>query len=538
MEITLEYIQQLASSHEGVDVEFKETTGQLNRGMETLCGMMNGNGGIVVFGITNSGKVVGQEVADKTTREIGEALNRFEPAVNIQPHYIHLENSSKCLIAFVSDGMETDKPYLWDGKSYQRHDSVTTVMPRERFLRLHESQKGLIYHWENETDPNLTVSMLDEHLIMNIIQGGVRRGRLSPSALNDDIPTALSRLRVAQNGVLCRSAAVLFGKDMWNYPQCMLRLARFKGTRKIDFIDNQQFEGNIFGMVDAAMAFFFKHLSLSGTTRNRIQREDELEIPYDALREAVVNACCHRAWQQEASTIGIAIYDDRVEIENAGRFPATISPMRLASEEEIHSHNTSMPPNPVIANVMFISGLIEHWGRGLSLMDNECKRVELPVPQIYDDGFMVRVSFDRKSQAGSQAGNQGGQAGSQVRSQVKRQQTYNKPDKTESQGEQVGQVRSQVRSQAGSQAEDKSGKQITINKPIVRLIRIIGEDWLSASEILQELNLSSKGSLRKNYIIPAMEMELIKLENPSKPSSPNQRYGLTMKGKSIYYREK
>jgi ATP-dependent DNA helicase RecG len=197
-----------------------------------------------------------------------------------------------------------------------------------------------------------------------------------------------------------------------------------------------------------------------------------------------------------------------------------------------------MNGNGGIANVMFISGLIEHWGRGLSLMDNECKRVELPVPQIYDDGFMVRVSFDRKSQAGSQAGNQGGQAGSQVRSQVKRQQTDNKPDKTESQGEQVGQVRSQVRSQAGSQAEDKSGKQITINKPIVRLIRIIGEDWLSASEILQELNLSSKGSLRKNYIIPAMEMELIKLENPSKPSSPNQRYGLTMKGKSIYYREK
>ncbi len=46
MAIDLDYIQNLAGSHEGVDVEFKETTGQLDRGMETLCGMLNGEGGI------------------------------------------------------------------------------------------------------------------------------------------------------------------------------------------------------------------------------------------------------------------------------------------------------------------------------------------------------------------------------------------------------------------------------------------------------------------------------------------------------------
>lgn len=51
MTIDIGYIQHLVENHEGVDVEFKETTGQLNRGMETLCDMLNGSGGIVVFGI-------------------------------------------------------------------------------------------------------------------------------------------------------------------------------------------------------------------------------------------------------------------------------------------------------------------------------------------------------------------------------------------------------------------------------------------------------------------------------------------------------
>ena len=90
MYIDIDYIRNIVSSNEGVDVEFKETTGQLNRGMETLCGMINGHGGIVVFGVNNKGKIIGQEVSDKTTREIGDALGRFDPAIDIQPQYIEL----------------------------------------------------------------------------------------------------------------------------------------------------------------------------------------------------------------------------------------------------------------------------------------------------------------------------------------------------------------------------------------------------------------------------------------------------------------
>ena len=284
---------------------------------------------------------------------------------------------------------------MWDGKPYQRLDSVTSVMPRERFLRLHEQQSGLKYKWENDVNDSLNISDLDENLILNIIQGGVRRGRLSQSAMNDNVPTALRRLKLVKDGKICNSAAILFGKNLMDYPQSMIRLGRFRGTDKKEFIDNRQVEGTIFELVDAAMSFFFKHLSLSGKTHGRIVREDELEIPYDALREAVVNSLCHRVWQQEASTIGIPIYDDRIEIENAGRFPANLSPLTLTKEEEDNDTHTSLPPNPVIANIMFISGLIEHWGRGLSMMNNECTRVGLPEPKISDNGSFVKVIFTR-----------------------------------------------------------------------------------------------------------------------------------------------
>ena len=168
-------------------------------------------------------------------------------------------------------------------------------MPRERFLRLHEEQTGLTYKWERKFNLNLTIDSLNDALIRRVVEGGIRRGRLSDKAKNDRTPTLLSRLKLTQNGGVRNSAAILFGKDLTDYPQVLLRLARFRGVDKSEFIDNKQIYGNIFELASGAMDFFFKHLSLAGSTHNRIEREDELEIPYDALREAVVNALCSRA---------------------------------------------------------------------------------------------------------------------------------------------------------------------------------------------------------------------------------------------------
>lgn len=514
MTIDLGYIQHLAENHEGVDVEFKETTGQLNRGMETLCGMINGSGGVVVFGVSNKGKIIGQEIGDKTTREIGEAINKFDPAVDIQPIYVSVDNSDKYAIVFRTDGLETDKPYMWDGKPYRRHDSVTSVMPREKFIRLHELQHGLKYKWENEVNHNLTIDDLDERLIHNVIQNAVRRGRLSNDALNDTVPIALSRLNLTKDGTVCNSAAVLFGKVFSDYPQCRLRLARFKGASKQYFIDNQQHEGNIFELVDAAMAFFFKHLNLSGTTHNRLYREDNLEIPYDALREAVVNAYCHMQWGYEIATVGIAIYDDCIVIENAGRFPVRISPNTLMRKEEEDRKNTSMPPNPVIANVMYLAGLIEHWGRGLSMMARQCEGAGLPAPEFYCDGTVVKITFMRPKNTVD--------ASSSTSNSTSKDTVGASKDTVRHSGDTVGRSLRLLNN-------------MPISKSIIILIQSIGEDWFTANTLCETIGLSSKSSFIRNYIKPAIKLGYVRLENPDSPNAPNQRYGLKLKGKALYY---
>ena len=99
----LEILNGLIAGAEGGTVEFKETTGQLERGMETLCAFLNGTGGTVLFGVTDKGKIIGQEVSDKTKRDIAETIRRIEPFATIDISYTDIPGTNKSVIALSAD---------------------------------------------------------------------------------------------------------------------------------------------------------------------------------------------------------------------------------------------------------------------------------------------------------------------------------------------------------------------------------------------------------------------------------------------------
>ncbi len=509
MTVDFDYIQRLTESHEGVDVEFKETTGQLDRGMETLCGMLNGDGGIVVFGVKNSGKIVGQEIGDKTTRMIGEALRRFEPSVEIQPKYVKMPDVDKYLIVFESIGNNPCAPFAYDGRPYQRFDSVTSVMPLEKLIRLHEKRRGLKYWWEKEVNPQLKLSMLDEGLVLKMIYAAVNENRLTGLALRDDTVTALRRLNLMTDEGLRNAAAILFGKDMRHeYPQCSLRMARFKGVKKVDFLDNQWVAGNIFELMDAAMTFFFKHLSLTGTTHHRIRRKEELEVPSNALREACLNAFTHRAWQFDNLQVNIAIYDDRVEIENPGRFPADINPNELEWSEEENKKNTSQPQNEIIANVLYLTGTTEHWGRGLALMYDECDRTGVERPRYFNTENFVRIVFKRPDMS---KWTHNGFANDTVAAEN---------DTVGVSKDKVGVNKVTAAVENGTVEESKGLQQPKYSPStaqVEKLILAVGTRILRANDIMNMCGYKSMRYFRANYLHKALEDEALWLEYPNSP---------------------
>lgn len=131
---TLDDIKNLITSDTETDnIEFKETTGQLERGMETLCAFLNGEGGTVLFGVTDKGKIAGQDIADTTKRTIAEAINRLEPSVNVQISYVPIPDCEKKVIAFNVENSRMERPFCYKGRPYIRLESVTTTMSQSQY---------------------------------------------------------------------------------------------------------------------------------------------------------------------------------------------------------------------------------------------------------------------------------------------------------------------------------------------------------------------------------------------------------------------
>lgn len=240
----LNIVEVLTAEKESGRVEFKETTGQLERGMETLCAFLNGEGGTVLFGVNDKGKIIGQEVSDKTKRDIADAINRLEPVAAVQISYAPIPNSEKKVIAFRVENSKNNRPFSYKGRPYMRVESATTTMPQATYNDLLLQRDGNQYRWELLENRDLTLQDLDVNEVLKTVRLGIECGRL-PEDTGTDVPVILEKFGLQKNGVLNNAAAVLFGKhERMEYPQCLLRLARFKGTDKTVFMDSQRIHGN------------------------------------------------------------------------------------------------------------------------------------------------------------------------------------------------------------------------------------------------------------------------------------------------------
>ena len=83
-------------------IEFKKTTGELREGITSLASMLNKNGyGELYFGVKDNGDVVGQQMGDRTLREISQAIANFIKPQVIPTIEHELINSRRTLVTLV-----------------------------------------------------------------------------------------------------------------------------------------------------------------------------------------------------------------------------------------------------------------------------------------------------------------------------------------------------------------------------------------------------------------------------------------------------
>jgi ATP-dependent DNA helicase RecG len=380
-------VKRLVAGGESEEVELKKSTSQLRRAGETLCGFLNGTGGMVLIGVTPEGRTTGQTVSDATLRDVAALLDRFEPAAPIRMHRVPVEKASEVLVLEAPAAYDT-RPFAFDGRPYQRVGTVTSVMPQERYQSLLLERAHARSRWETDVALGMGVDDLDHEEILRTVRLGIEAGRL-PESTGRDLGDILDRLQLRRHRRLLNAAAVLFGTRLeQDYPQCQLRLARFRGIDKSAFLDNRQIHGHAFRLLDEAMAFMLRHLPIAGRFEpGKLERIDEPLFPVAALREAVINAICHRTYAHAGGAVSVAIYDDRLEIWSDGTLPFGLKP------EDLKRKHDSRPRNPLIAGVFYRRGLIEQWGRGTEDIVALCVRAGHPEPEFGEQAGSVWVRF-------------------------------------------------------------------------------------------------------------------------------------------------
>ncbi|MDA1221025.1 MAG: putative DNA binding domain-containing protein, partial [Planctomycetota bacterium] len=340
--ITRTQVESWVSLGESETVEFKRTTGERRAGAQTLCGMLNSRGGRVLFGITEDQRVTGQSVSERTIEEVTNEIQEIDPPVYPTIERVEVDGHREVLVVSVATG--PNRPYSYKSKAYRRVGNTTRELSRHEFDRMLIERVHADVRWENSEATDWSITDLDTAEVLRTVEESVRRGRIAEPGTRE--PSALLRgLGLVRDGVLLRAAVVLFGRAERlerEWPQCLLRVARFRGRDRTEFVDNRQFHGNAFELLVRAEKFLRENLPVAGRIAPALfERVDDPLYPPTALREALANAFCHRDYAIGGGSVAVAIYDDRREVTSSGALH-----FGLTAEMLLEPHE-SLPWNPL-----------------------------------------------------------------------------------------------------------------------------------------------------------------------------------------------
>ncbi len=336
---------------ESETLELKKSTSGLKEAIISIVSILNKHHkGELYFGIKDNGTVIGQQVSKKTIRDISQTIsNHIEPKIYPRINNVVLDNKECVLVEF--EGNEI--PYYAYGRAYVR------VGDEDRLLSPKELENLIL---RKNKDKSSWDTQICEKAKLRDISPAKLKSFLKTSRLKyDSVENSLEKLRLVSGGKLRNAAIILFGKKPPSFfPNAKLRCAVFGTTDTSFTIDMQDFEGDLFYLIERAEDYILKNIHI-GMRLDGLRRVDVPEIDREAFREGIINAFCHRDYS-EYDSVNIAVFKNRVEIRSPGILYGNLT------IEQIKREMVSERRNELIAELFHRVHFIEKWGRGISLI--------------------------------------------------------------------------------------------------------------------------------------------------------------------------
>jgi ATP-dependent DNA helicase RecG len=369
-------------------VEFKKSLSLIEPALKSVCGFLNHHGGVISFGRTNTGAIVGVDPADHSLRKLSQQIiSRIKP--EITPDIRVIEEQGKHLIVVtVPEGIS--KPYYLDGIAYMRTGTENRVIPPDEIKRIILSEHAV--PWDDQPCQGATLDDIDARSVRTFLERALKERRFDADP-SIPVKIGLEKLGILSGGLPTHAAILFFGKDPQRFfIQSEVRCARFKGEEvSSTYLNMNVLHGRIDQLIEDTNRFIAQTIQKAAwIVPGKMQREEHWEYPPDALREAVINAVCHRDYNSSGN-VQIRIFDNRAQVWNPGILMDGVTVELLKVEHSSH------PRNKTIARLLFLTGYIEQWGSGTLSMITACERDGVPDPQFRETGNDFVVTFLRST---------------------------------------------------------------------------------------------------------------------------------------------
>lgn len=366
-------IEEILTSKEGEHFEFKKAENRFSftELQKYASALANEGGGKIVFGVSDARPrtIMGSrafEQPERTRKSLIDSLH-----INIDFELFNDGTDTRVLV-FVVPSRPIGMPVQVDGIAWWRDGDSLVPMPESVRLKIYE-ESG--HDFSAEICKNAKLSDLDPSAIETFRKvwmekrGNRQIATVSQEQLLRDCE-ALNR-----NGEVTYAALILFGTHE--------ALGEFLGNSEIVFEyranessgpagQREEFRQGFFG--------YFNRLWELINVRNLKLPYQEGFFLYDiyafnerAVREAILNAVCHRNYQLPGSTF-VRQYNDRIEFESPGGFPAGITIENVLNRQAARNRR--------LAEIVARCGLVERSGQGMNLIFEEAIREAKALPDF------------------------------------------------------------------------------------------------------------------------------------------------------------
>lgn len=372
---------ELLRKPEGKTLELKRDLSSPEGVLKTVVAFANTAGGVILIGVEDgTRRVVGVEdplaLEERLANLITDNVRPFLlPELDVLPwrstHLLAAQVYPSSVRPHYLKRLGTDGGVFVRVGSTNRRADVQLIEELRRFAR-HEL-------FDEQAMPQLGPEAID---VTAATQAFAGTRILAPTDLHTlrILTTHQGREVPTVGGVL------LFGTDRAShFPDAWIQAGRFAGADRRRLLDSAELRNLPVRAVDDVIGFVRRNIAREAVI-GAVRRTDRWAFPLPAVREAVINAVVHADYAQRGGPIRIAIFDDRLEIENPGLLPfgLTIDEIR---------RGVSRLRNRVIGRVFHELGLIEQWGSGIQRMTAACVDAGLDEPEFEELGMRFRATL-------------------------------------------------------------------------------------------------------------------------------------------------